>query len=78
MQYYLLTEGDNKQADYHVLIGESSFGVFWADVGLRALFKIVEEAPDLLPSTRIITDGGSELDLAAFLQDLDKLKIRYR
>lgn len=78
MQYYLLTEGDKKSSEHHVLIGESSFGVFWADQGLKALFKIVEQAPDLLPSVRIVTDLGTDLNLAQFLEELDNFKIRYR
>ena len=78
MQYYLLAEGDKRSSEHHVLIGESSFGVFWADQGLKALFRIVEEAPDLLPSVKIVTDLGVELNLAQFLEELDKLKVRYR
>ena len=42
MTYYLLLN------DSHVEIGEESLGKFWPSDGLKALYKIMNENPEML------------------------------
>jgi hypothetical protein len=49
MTYYLLLN------DSHVEIGEESFGKFWPSDGLKALYKIMNETPEMLSEITIKT-----------------------
>lgn len=78
MQYYLLLPKDTEEDALNEanLLGESSFGVFWAGSGLQALMRIVETEPEMLPHCNIVTDTGKKLSLEEFLNALNKLEIR--
>jgi len=78
MQYYLLLPKDTEEDALNEanLLGESSFGVFWAGSGLRALMRIVETEPEMLTHCNIVTDIGKKLSLEEFLDALNKLEIR--
>tara|TARA_Y100001963_G_C6517612_1_gene325088 strand:- start:70 stop:300 length:231 start_codon:yes stop_codon:yes gene_type:complete len=60
------------------LLGEASFGVFWAGSGLEALMNIVQNHPDYLigKKVHIVTEKGDSLTVEEFLKDIDKLKVR--
>lgn len=79
MQFYLLMPGDTEQDTLNEanLLGETSFGVFWAGSALSILMKIVEEQPEVLPSVRIASDMSSKLfSIEEFLTALSKHQIR--
>jgi hypothetical protein len=60
------------------LLGEASFDIFWAGIGLKTLMKLVDTEPQLLESLRIVNDKGRTLTISEFLTDIGKLKIRMR
>jgi hypothetical protein len=78
MIYYLLMPGDNEEDMLNEanLIGEESFGNFWAGTGLKTLMKVVDSKPELLPLIKIRTDTSSKiLTIEQFLTAIQKLKI---
>jgi hypothetical protein len=80
MQYYLMAPGDTEQDTLNEanLLGEASFDIFWAGIGLKTLMKLVDTEPQLLESLRIVNDKGRTLTISEFLTDIGKLKIRMR
>lgn len=80
MQYYLMFPGDTEQDALNEanLLGEASFDIFWAGIGLKTLMKLVDTEPQLLESLRIVNDRGRTLTISEFLTDIGKLKIRMR
>jgi len=81
MIYYLLMPGDTEQDALNEanLLGEESFGVFWAGTALKTLMRIVDKEPELLPLMQIKTDMSAKvLNIEQFLTSIQKLKIRIR
>jgi len=75
--YYILLPGDTEKdciKDTN-LLGEASFNVFYAGMGLKALMKMVDKSPELLPSVTIKTDQGKSLSVEEFLTAIQKLKV---
>jgi hypothetical protein len=61
------------------LLGETSFGVFWAGSALTVLMRVIEEEPDLLPHIRIATDMSKRLfTIEEFLTTISKHQVRVR
>ena len=81
MQYFLLMPGDTEEDVLNEanLLGEDSFGTFWAGSGLTTLMKIVDSHPEVLPMVRIRTDMDQRsYTIEHFLTNISKLKIRTR
>jgi hypothetical protein len=57
------------------LLGEASFKTFYAGLGLKALMKMVDRSPELLPNVTIKTDQGKTLSVEQFLTDIQGLKV---
>ncbi len=80
MQYFILMDGEPIENCMNEtnLLGEASFGVFWAGSGLEALMNIVQNHPDYLigKKVHIVTEKGDSLTVEEFLKDIDKLKVR--
>ena len=57
------------------LLGEASFKTFYAGMGLKALMKMVDRSPELLPNVTIKTDQGKTLSVDQFLTDIQSLKV---
>ena len=80
MQYFILMDGEPIENCMNEtnLLGEASFGVFWAGLGLEALMNIVQNHPDYLigKKVHIVTEKGDSLTVEEFLKDIDKLKVR--
>jgi len=79
MQLFLLMPGDSEEDALNEanLLGEASFGVFWAGSALTTLMKIVDQEPDLLPRIKIATDMSKRLfTIEEFLTTISKLQIR--
>ncbi len=57
------------------LLGEASFKTFYAGLGLKALMKMVDRSPELLPNVTIKTDQGKTLTVEQFLTDIQSLKV---
>ncbi len=75
-----MAPGDTEQDTLNEanLLGEASFDIFWAGIGLKTLMKLVDTEPQLLESLRIVNDKGRTLTISEFLTDIGKLKIRMR
>ena len=80
MQKFILMEGEphTNCMNETNLLGEASFGVFWAGSGLQALMNIVENHPDYIigKKVNIVTEKGESMTVEEFLKDIDKLKVR--
>ena len=72
MTYYLLLN------DSHVEIGEESLGKFWPSDGLKALYKIMNENPQMLSEITIKTDQNVDLTITEFIDTLGSLKMEIR
>lgn len=78
MIYYLVMPGDSEEDMLNEanLIGEESFGNFWAGTGLKTLMKVVDSKPELLPLIKIRSDMSNKiLTIEQFLTAIQKLKI---
>jgi len=81
MQYFILLPGDKESDALNEanLLGEESFGVFWAGSGLKALMMMVDQKPELLPTVIIRNDNTDQIfTIEQFLLRIQKLNIRYR
>lgn len=81
MTYFLLMPGDSEEDALNEanLLGEASFGVFWAGTGLTTLMKLVDSQPEVLPLIRIRSDMSSNIfTIEQFLTAIGKLKVRTR
>ncbi len=80
MQYYLMFPGDKEEDALNEanLVGESSFGRFWAGQGLKTVMKIVDGDVDYLAVMTIVTDTGKHMSVGEFLEDIKKLKVNLR
>ena len=72
MTYYLLLNGS------HVEIGEESFGKFWPSEGLKALYRILNEKPEMLSEITIKTDQNVDLTITEFIDTIESLKMEIR
>ena len=78
MQYYILLPGDTEKdamLDPN-LLGESSFGTFYAGMGLKALMKMVDRKPEMLKDVTIKTDTNQTLSVEGFLTQIQNLKVK--
>jgi len=78
MTYYLLLEGDSEKDAYYDsnVLGEESFGMFYAGQGMVALTNIVNKKPELLETIKILDDTKKSYTLTEFFDILSKLKIK--
>ena len=78
MTYYLLLEGDSEKDVYFDsnVLGEESFGSFYAGQGMVALTNIVNKKPELLETIKILDDTKKSYTLTEFFDILSKLKIK--
>ena len=78
MTYYLLLEGDSEEDVYFDsnVLGEESFGTFYAGQGLVALNNIVNKKPELLETIKILDDTKKSHTLTEFFDILSKLKVK--
>ena len=77
MTYYLLLEGDSEKDTYFDsnVLGEESFGTFYAGQGMIALTNIVNQKPELLETIKILDDYKKSYTLTEFFDLLSKLKV---
>ena len=77
MTYYLLLEGDSEKDVYFDsnVLGEESFGTFYAGQGLVALNNIVNQKPELLETIKILDETRNPYTITEFMDVLSKLKV---
>ena len=78
MKYYIMMPGDNAESTMFEsnLLGEASFKVFWAAQGLKALMKMVDQAPEMLETVTIRTEKGESISVEQFLERIQNLSVR--
>ena len=78
MKYYIMMPGDNAESTMFEsnLLGEASFKVFWAAQGLKALMKMVDQAPEMLETVTIKTEKGESISVEQFLERIQNLSVR--
>ena len=78
MTYYLLLEGDSEKDAYYDsnVLGEESFGMFYAGQGMVALTNIVNKKPELIETIKILDETKKSYTLTQFMDILSKLKIK--
>ena len=79
MQFFLLMPGDTEEDTLNEanLLGESSFGIFWAGTALKTLMTIVDKEPEMLQHMRIAQDMSKKIfSIEEFLTVIQKHKIR--
>ena len=77
MTYYLLLKDDTEKDVYFDsnVLGEESFGTFYAGQGMVALTNIVNQKPELLETIKILDDYKKSYTLTEFFDLLAKLKV---
>jgi hypothetical protein len=77
MQYFILMPGDTEKdcVNDTNLLGEASFGKFYAGMGLKALMKMVDRNPEMLKLVTIKTDTNQSLTVEGFLTQIQNLKV---
>ena len=79
MTYFIKLEDDTNEElmfDSNIL-GNESFGTFYAERGMRSLMSILEKYPEVVGTTTIITDTGKELSITEFIYKIGKLKVLF-
>jgi len=77
MQYFILFSGDSEKDAYldTNLLGEVSFSKFYTGSGWKALYKVVNQTPELLTELKIKTDRNETLTVEEFLRRIQHLQI---
>lgn len=81
MQFFLLMPGDTEEDTLNEanLLGEASFGIFWAGTALKTLMNLVDKDPEVLTQVRIATDMSKKIfSIEEFLTVIQKHKIRMK
>ena len=78
MTYYLLLKDDTEKDVYFDsnVLGEESFGTFYAGQGLVALNNIVNQKPELLETIKILDDYKKSYTLTEFMDLLSKFNVK--
>ena len=77
MTYYILLEGDSKDAIWDEnILGEESFGTFYTGDGFRAFNSIVMNEQNLLEHVAIIDEKKNPYSVEEFINLLSKWKIK--
>jgi hypothetical protein len=74
MTYYILLPNDDEKDTLNDsnILGEVSFNKFKPNDGFKVLNKIINEAPEMLESVRILDQSGKKYSIEQFLDILEK------
>lgn len=76
MTYYILLESDSIEDIWDEnILGEESFGTFYAGSGFKALNNMVMRQPNLLENARILDEKNKTYTVEEFLDLLKKWRI---
>jgi hypothetical protein len=77
MTYYILLEGDSKNAIWDEnILGEESFGTFYTGDGFKALNTIVMSDSHLIDTITIIDEKRTSYSVEDFVKLISKWKIK--
>tara|TARA_A100001011_G_scaffold365856_1_gene417902 strand:- start:216 stop:518 length:303 start_codon:yes stop_codon:yes gene_type:complete len=79
MTYFIkLTDDTNEELMFDSnILGNESFGTFYAERGMKSLMHILENHPEVIESTKIVTDTGIQFTITEFIDRLNKLKVLF-
>ena len=75
--YYILLSDDGPEElmyDSNIL-GEESFGKFYANTGMKSLHAILNNYPELITEIDIVTDTGVKFTITEFMDRLETLMV---
>ena len=77
MTYYILLEGDSKNAIWDEnILGEESFGTFYTGDGFKALNTIVMSDSHLVETVKIVDEKNQSYSVEEFVKLISKWKIK--
>ena len=77
MTYYILLEGDSKDAIWDEnILGEESFGTFYTGNGFKAFQNMVIREPEALESIAIIDEKKNPYSVEEFLDLISQWQIK--
>ena len=77
MTYYILLEGDSKNAIWDEnILGEESFGTFYTGDGFKALNTIVMSESHLVETVKIVDEKNQSYSIEEFVKLISKWKIK--
>ena len=77
MTYYILLEGDSKNAIWDEnILGEESFGTFYTGDGFKALNTIVMSESHLVETVKIVDEKNQSYSVEEFVKLISKWKIK--
>jgi len=79
MTYFIKLEDDTNEElmfDSNIL-GNESFGTFYAERGMRSLMSILDKHPQVLESITIVTDTGNEFSVTEFIDKIGRLNVLF-
>ena len=77
MTYYILLEGDSKNAIWDEnTLGEESFGTFYTGAGFIALNTIVMSESHLIETVTIVDEKNQSYSIEEFVKLISKWKIK--
>lgn len=74
MTYYILLPNDDEKDTLNDsnILGEVSFNKFKPNDGFKVLNRIINEAPEMISSVRILDQSGKKYSIEQFLDILEK------
>ena len=77
-EFYIFLPDDDPKDIYDInILGNESFGTFYAERGMQTLERIIEQSPTNLKDVTIVTDMGTKYTLTEFFDHLAKLKVLF-
>tara|TARA_Y100000310_G_C20621240_1_gene783404 strand:- start:1257 stop:1499 length:243 start_codon:yes stop_codon:yes gene_type:complete len=79
MTYFIKLKDDTNEElmfDSNIL-GNESFGTFYAERGMRSLMSILDKHPQVLESITIVTDTGNEFSVTEFIDKIGELNVLF-
>ena len=76
--YIMLPDDGNDELLYETnILGDESFGTFYANSGMKSLHEIVNNHPEMLPDTTITDQAGKKFTVTEFIDKLNGWKLRF-
>ena len=76
--YIMLPEDSNEELLYETnILGDESFGTFYANSGMNSLHEIVNNHPEMLKHTTITDQSGTKYTVTEFIDKLKQWKLRF-
>lgn len=77
--YFIMLPDDGpNELEYETnILGDESFGTFYANSGMKSLHKLVNDHPEMLSKTTIRDQMGTKFTVTEFMDKLNDWKLRF-